>query len=213
MRRDRDDRGALRLDARDLAIAKRLGIGGALEGDAEHERAGGPVAAREELRQIHIARAKAALHRNRRIERQQRDREIAEGRGGEKIAADGSHVAHRRPADRARGRMKIGKLALAQNLGKRDASAPIVARAPLARICARPRSSRRTRVVISTSPSLRARMTSVPPPMKRAPRSDDSAAAASAGVAKVFTADGHRRTRPRHAASRKCLRIASNPAW
>ena len=33
-------------------------------------------------------------------------------------------------------------------------------------------------------------MTSVPPAMKRAERSEDSAAAASAGVAKVFTTTG-----------------------
>ena len=38
-----------------------------------------------------------------------------------------------------------------------------------------------------TSPSFNARVTSVPPAMQRAPRSDESAAAASAGVAQVFT--------------------------
>src|SRR5260370_28846909 len=63
-------------------------------------------------------------------------------------------------------------------------------RAPLIRIDASARSRRCTSVVIPTSPSLRARMISVPPPMNRAPRSDDSAAEASAGVATVLTLTG-----------------------
>ena len=58
--------------------------------------------------------------------------------------------------------------------------APIVTRAPLARTWVSARSSRRTIVPIETSPSLSARMTSVPPARKRAERSDDSAAAAEA---------------------------------
>src|SRR5262249_17483407 len=49
---------------------------------------------------------------------------------------------------------------------------------------------RRTMVAIETSPSLSARMTSVPPAMKRADRSDMSAVDASDGVAHVLTVTG-----------------------
>ena len=53
----------------------------------------------------------------------------------------------------------------------RDAGAEFDARAPL-RICVSAGSLERTIVAIVASPSLMARITSVPPERKRAPRSD-----------------------------------------
>ena len=54
-------------------------------------------------------------------------------------------------------------------------------------MCSKLGSVERTIVSIAGSASLTARMTSVPPPRKRAPRSLDSAPAASAKRAKVLT--------------------------
>src|SRR4029077_5125652 len=56
--------------------------------------------------------------------------------------------------------------------------------------CVRLRSVARTIVETGTSPSLSARITKEPPPRLRSSRSDDSAAAASLDVAKVFTVTG-----------------------
>src|SRR5262245_991502 len=68
--------------------------------------------------------------------------------------------------------------------------APISIRAPAGRICEATASVERTMVVIDTSPSLIARMTSVPPPRKRAPRSEASAEVASPSFSNVLTVMG-----------------------
>src|SRR5262245_19253627 len=72
------------------------------------------------------------------------------------------------------------------------APAPIAMRAPADRTCVKPLSVERTMLVTAASPSLTARITSVPPARKRASRSAESAAAASASVANVFTVIGMR---------------------
>ena len=51
-----------------------------------------------------------------RVERQQRHREIAIGRGREKIAADGRHVADRRTTDRLRRLGDRGQAGMASDL-------------------------------------------------------------------------------------------------
>src|SRR5262245_15714210 len=84
------------------------------------------------------------------------------------------------------------------------APAPMVMRAPAGRISAKLRSVARTIVASDASPSLIARITSVPPARKRALRSDASAEAASPMLAKVFTVIG---IVPR---SRSSLDVASN---
>src|SRR6185436_13089215 len=68
--------------------------------------------------------------------------------------------------------------------------APRVTRAPVGRISVKPRSVERTTVENEVSPSLIARITSVPPARKRAARSDCSAEAASPRLANVFTVIG-----------------------
>ena len=123
MRGERHHGGAFRLDARDLAIAKRVGAGRTLAGDREHEPARQPIAPGKELLDRHVARAIAALHRNGRVEREQGDREIAERRWREQIAADRAHVAHRRSADRTGDGMEKRELALGENAREGDAGA------------------------------------------------------------------------------------------
>src|SRR6202044_3226607 len=68
--------------------------------------------------------------------------------------------------------------------------APIVMRELASSICVRARAVARTTVETDRSPSLSARITSVPPPRYRASRSDERAAAASPEVANVFTVTG-----------------------
>src|SRR5712672_840893 len=73
----RDDRAAFRLDAGDLAVAERLGAGGLLARDREHEGAGLPLARLQEFLDRYVTTAEAALHGNHRVEREQRDGEVA----------------------------------------------------------------------------------------------------------------------------------------
>src|SRR5437764_10516488 len=61
MRGKRDDRATLRLDAGDLAVAERLGAGGLLARDREHEGAGLPLARLQELLDRYLAATEAAL--------------------------------------------------------------------------------------------------------------------------------------------------------
>jgi len=120
--RERNHRGALRLDPRNLAIAKRLGAGRPFARHADHHRAGGAVAPSEKLLHRHIAGAIAALQLKpwRRAPAARR-RDRRRGRG-EQIAADRAHVAYRRAADRARRRMQESEVALAQDLRQGHAS-------------------------------------------------------------------------------------------
>ena len=129
MRGDREHRDALRLHARHLAEAERVRIAGRLNVTlatrprvALAARRGIPPAASR-------GRRIAALHRDRRVEREQRGGEVAIGRRREQIAADGRHVADRRPADRARHRMQERELAVGDDLRHRDAGAERDARA------------------------------------------------------------------------------------
>src|SRR6185437_13546326 len=127
--RDRKDGDPLRLDPGHLAEAKRVWIGRAVAGDAENDRPRSAIAPSQKLFQRHVACAIAAHDGHCRIEREQRAGEIAVWRWGEQIAADRSHRAHRRTADRARWRVKERKIAVTQDLGKRSACADRDARA------------------------------------------------------------------------------------
>src|SRR5258708_12626984 len=100
MRGERDDGGAFRLDAGNLAIAKRVRAGRALEGDRKHEPARQTRAPGKELFDRHVTRTVAALHRDGCVEREQRDGKIPKWCWREQIAAARAHVAHPRPADR-----------------------------------------------------------------------------------------------------------------
>ena len=121
MRGQRDHRTALRLDAGDLAIAEGVGACGSLTGDGQHQCAALAFAGLQKFLDWHVAGAKPALDGDGRVERQQRDGEIAVGAGREQIAAHRAHVAHRRSADRTGGRVQKGEIAFGQNPGEGDA--------------------------------------------------------------------------------------------
>ena len=123
MRGQRDHRAALRLDAGDLAIAEGVGARGPRTGDGQHQRAALAFAGLQKFLDWHVAGAQSALDGDGRVERQQRDGEVAIGAGREQIAADRAHVAHRWSADRTGRRVQKGKIALGQNFGEGDAGA------------------------------------------------------------------------------------------
>ena len=66
---------------------ERVGVGRTLAGDGEDERAREAITPSEKLLDRRVARAITALHRNGRVERKQGDREIAEWRWREQVAA------------------------------------------------------------------------------------------------------------------------------
>ncbi len=149
-----------------------------------------PFARRKKLLQRRRARlAVARGQQNLRIERQQRHREVAVGRGREEIAADRRHVAHRRPAHGARCRMQERQLGPRQDRRHGRAGAdfdPSAARLD-------PRVGwieQRTSVPSVSRPSLTSRITSVPPERRRALRSADRMPAASAMVRVLRTSTG-----------------------
>src|SRR5882724_9099271 len=123
MRGERHHGAAFRLDARELSITERVGVGRTLAGDGEDERAREAITPGEKLIDRRVARAITALHRNGRVECKQGDREIAEWRWREQVAADGAHVAHGRSADRTRDGMQKRELALGENARESDAGA------------------------------------------------------------------------------------------
>ena len=82
----------------------------------------------QELLERHVAQTEAALHGDQAVECEQRDGKVAEWRGRKQIAADGTHVADRRPADRARGRMQEAEIALGQHARKSHSGADADAR-------------------------------------------------------------------------------------
>ena len=123
MRSERDHRAAFRLDACDLAIAEGVRVYGALAGDGQHQRAALALAGLQEFFDSHVARAEAALDGDGRIEREQRDGEIAVGVGREQIAAYRAHVAHGRSTDRPGRCVQERKLTLGQDSGEGDAGA------------------------------------------------------------------------------------------
>ena len=100
--------------------------------------------ARKASRSDRVAAA-GVLDRHRRAERQQRDREVAVGRGREEIAADRRHGAHGRPADLARDGMQERRGRDAPTIFAMVTAAPISARPPSMRIASRPSPSESTR--------------------------------------------------------------------
>src|SRR4029077_10470901 len=80
MRGERYHGAALRLDACNLAIAKVVRAGRALEPNRKHETARLSTASGKELLDWHVARAIAGLQRNGCIQREQGNGEIAEWR-------------------------------------------------------------------------------------------------------------------------------------
>ncbi|MFK4621401.1 hypothetical protein ABIF50_004707 [Bradyrhizobium diazoefficiens] len=78
------------------------------------------VARLQELFDRDVARAKAALHGDGGVKRQQRDGEIAIGSGRKEIAADGAHVAHGGTADRAGRGMQEGEVPFGEDAREGD---------------------------------------------------------------------------------------------
>jgi len=123
MSRERHHGSALRPDTGDLAVAKRIAGRRTLERDGQHEAALHPRAPGQKLLDRHVPCAISALQRNRGVEREQGNAEIAERRRREQIAADGAHVAHGGPTDGGGDRMQKGQFALGENAREGDAGA------------------------------------------------------------------------------------------
>ncbi len=191
-RGDRKHRRAVRMPPRNLGEAERALRAAARTTTLFTMRPLRPRGPSGKLRGRPSRSSSASSHRDLRIEREKRHREIAIGRAGEEIAADRRHGAHGGTADLARHVVQESELRLRENVGHRRPRRRS-SRAPRSTAIPIEASSRRRGpgVSIERSPELRARTRSVPPPSRnRAPPSAASAAAAALTESGRTTASG-----------------------
>ena len=114
------------LHARDLDETKRIGAGRAAEADRGDQPHPSPRPVRQHLLERHHPRAaETGMQRDDSVERQQRSGEVAIGRRGKQIAADGRRGSHRGAADAARRCVQIGQVTVRQHHRHGDARAEL----------------------------------------------------------------------------------------
>ena len=193
---DRQHRHAFRFHARDLRKAERVARGPS-ERDARHKCA--RARGRRRNSSSGNSRAVAALHAT------SWHRAPAAPRRNRHTGLARTDCRRRSPccappARRSRAPRDAERQARARQNRAMVTPAPSVTRGRRRRICVSARSVARTIGRDRGSPSLTARMTSVPPPRNRAPRSDESARRRLAERAKCLYGDGHAMFLRAHAA-------------